>query len=374
MKIIHISDTHLGASGFGHKVSPSGLNQREEDICNSFSFAIDKILEINPDVVLHCGDLFHSVRPSNRILNFAIREILRLTDKNIPVVLISGNHDTPKLKTLGSVFSLFEFFPNIYPVYKSQYEKIKIKDATIHALPHCLDTQTLKEELAKIKINAASKFNVLMLHGVVAGIKEFSMGEIAEQEIPSQYFEMGFDYVALGHYHAFTQVKKMVYYSGSTERLSFNEKEQEKGLAEIDLKKKKVKFHFLSTRAMTELPSIDATSLTQEKLLEKIENQISKADIKDKIVRIKILNIPSFLYNNISFKRINELKASAFYFEIRWERLDEKKVLEAAETAIGKLEQEFSDYLKQMNTENLSREKLLNLGLKYLTEKKEIEA
>ena len=79
MKIIHISDTHLGAAGFSRKLSPSGLNQREEDFCNSFIAAVDKIIQLKPDIVLHSGDFFHSVRPTNRIINLALKQILRIT-------------------------------------------------------------------------------------------------------------------------------------------------------------------------------------------------------------------------------------------------------------------------------------------------------
>src|SRR4030066_1485377 len=106
MKFVHISDTHLGASGFGRRISSSGVNQREEDICNSFVWAIDNILELRPDFVLHSGDLFHSVRPSNRILDFALRQFLKLSQAQIPTVIISGNHDSPKQRALGSISSI----------------------------------------------------------------------------------------------------------------------------------------------------------------------------------------------------------------------------------------------------------------------------
>ena len=167
MRFVHISDTHLGAAGFSRRISPSGFNQREEDICNSFISAVDKIIEIKPDFVLHSGDLFHSVRPSNRIINLAIRQLLRITDLKIPMVIISGNHDTPKQRTVGSIFSIFEVFDHIHPVYRNKYETVGIKEACIHAIPHCITIESLHEELAKIKPDNQAKYNVLMLHGVV---------------------------------------------------------------------------------------------------------------------------------------------------------------------------------------------------------------
>jgi exonuclease SbcD len=378
MRFVHISDSHLGASGFSRRLSPSGYNQREEDICNSFTSAVDKIIELKPDFVLHTGDLFHSVRPTNRIINFAIRQILRIVNLQIPMVIISGNHDTPKQRSVGSVFSFFEVFsPLLHLVYKNKYECIHLDNTVIHAIPHCLDQEGFKEELSKVKIDQDAGYNILMLHGVVAGIPEFSMGELSEQEIPTSYFDLGFNYVALGHYHRHCQVSPGVVYAGSTERLSMSELGQEKGFVEVEIQDSgfkiqdlKPKFHPVECRDMIELPSLDAKDLDPDGVYQEIENRINSQEITDKIVRLKIINIPEHVYSSLDFRKIAELKSRAFYFDLRFERKDEKERTFTTETSIGKLPSEFEQYLKQAVVENLNKDKLLELSLKYLTEKK----
>jgi exonuclease SbcD len=378
MRFVHISDSHLGASGFSRRLSPSGYNQREEDICNSFASAVDQITELSPDFVLHTGDLFHSVRPTNRIINFAIRQILRIVNEQIPMVIISGNHDTPKQRSVGSVFSFFEVFsPLLHLVYKNKYESIRINEVAIHAIPHCLDQEGFREELAKVRIDKEAKYNILMLHGVVAGIPEFSMGELSEQEIPTSYlktqnsgFDVGFDYVALGHYHRHCEVAPGVVYAGSTERVSLSELGQEKGFVEVDLEKDEPNFHLVPTRDMIELPIIDAKDLDQEQVYDEIDNRAKTIDITDKIARLKIVNIPQHVYNSLDFRKITELKSKAFHFDLRFERKDEREKAFTTETTISKLPSEFEQYLKQAVVENLSKDKLLELGLRYLSEKK----
>ncbi len=372
MRFVHISDSHLGAQTFTRKLSPSGINQREEDICNSFSFAIDKITELKPDFVLHSGDLFHSVRPTNRIVHFGIQELLKLKLANIPVVIISGNHDTPKQTGVGSVFRLFTLFDGIYPVYKDSYEKIKIKDTTVHAIPHCVKKENFQEELEKIELESDTKYNILMLHGVVAGIPEFSMGELSEQEISSSYFKVGFDYVALGHYHRFCEVDENIYYAGSTERLSMAELGEEKGFLEIDLKEKKVKFHQVSTRDMIELLEVDATSFDPDEIYKKIKQGIFSQEIKEKIVRLRVKNIDPYVYNSLSFRKIAELKKEAFYFDLKLERKEEKGKEFLAKPSIGKLNLEFEEYIKNLVIEGLDKDKLLELGLGYLLQEKKV--
>lgn len=373
MRLVHISDTHLGAGGLSKKVSSSGINQREEDICDAFIRAIDQIIQIKPDIVIHSGDLFHSVRPTNRIINIAIRQLLRLTSVNIPVIIISGNHDTPKQRGVGSIFSFFEIFPGLSLVYQDKYEKIRIKDLAVHAIPHCLSATTFQSELEKVEIDKEARFNVLTLHGIVSGIKEFSMGELSELEVPSSLFKKGFDYVALGHYHRYTQVEENVFYAGSTERVSMAELGQEKGFVEVNLSSKEIKFHTVPTRPMIELPQINAEGKNQDEILQKLEDLIQANDIKDKIVRLKVTQIPVHVYNSLNFRRLSELKAEALYFDLRFEKKEEEEKDFTAKTSIGKLAEEFSQYLKDYVIEDMKKEKLQELGLRYLSEKREEE-
>ena len=106
MRIAHLADTHLGYSAYGKADPESGRNQRAVDIENSFESAISDILTRDVDLVLHAGDVFHHTRPSWSTLTHFVRQMRRLEWARIPVVVIAGNHDTPRLRTTGSVFGL----------------------------------------------------------------------------------------------------------------------------------------------------------------------------------------------------------------------------------------------------------------------------
>src|SRR4030042_6317452 len=120
MRIVHVSDTHLGFSAFSKVDEASGLNLREMDFYKAFEEFLDLAPRAKPDLVLHTGDLFDSVRPSNRALSLAVEQLLRFSESEIPVVLIAGNHSTPKPRETGSVFRLFEHLKGIYPIYKGE--------------------------------------------------------------------------------------------------------------------------------------------------------------------------------------------------------------------------------------------------------------
>jgi len=67
MRIAHLADLHLGFRQF-QRLDASGVNQREADVAGAFRRAIDAVIDRRPDAVLIAGDLFHSVRPTNRAI------------------------------------------------------------------------------------------------------------------------------------------------------------------------------------------------------------------------------------------------------------------------------------------------------------------
>src|SRR5690348_7175000 len=97
MRIAHLADVHLGFRQY-ERLNPAGANLREADVAQAFGWAIDAVIADRPDLVLVAGDFFHSVRPTNGAILVAYRELARLRRDlpNTAVVLISGDHDTPR--------------------------------------------------------------------------------------------------------------------------------------------------------------------------------------------------------------------------------------------------------------------------------------
>jgi len=367
VRFIHMADTHLGAGGFGNKLSENGVNQREEDICNAFSYMIDKIIELRPDFVIHAGDLFHMVRPTNRIIDFAFKELIRLTGAGISIVVISGNHDAPRQRSVGHVLSIIENLPDVYPVFRNKYEVIDFGDVSIGCLPHCLTPEILREQMDNIRpLN--SRINILVAHGVAAGIDKFSMAELSEEEIPSSIFQSGFHYTALGHYHKYTRVERNVCYSGSTERLSFGELGEEKGFLEVTLPDLKITFHPVPTRDMIQLDTIDAKNMDYDQLEQKINENLSSQDLEDKIVRMKIINLSEPLYGNLPVKDIRAKTSQAFYFKLQAEREGIKSVELGERMRFGRLLDEFKAFVEKRPIANLEREELIRLAKKYFNQ------
>ena len=367
-RIFHIADTHIGYSAYRKMDEATGLNQREVDTCNAFKQFVVYTLNDRPDAVLHAGDLFDSVRPTNRAISFVLSQILRLSDARIPFVVISGNHETPRLKETGSVFSLFEHISGVHVIYENGYELVEIDDLKIHAVPHCDDIEREKK-----KVRARDGINIALLNASVhgTGLPAFMMGEFNEQTITIDDLT-NFDYVALGHYHKCTRVRADAYYAGSTERFSFSEVDGAKGFLEVRLgedNEKEVIFHALRTRAMRDLEPIRCSSLDEHEIKNAIRHRILECNPQDKVVRLKVLDMPLHVYHSLDFDELKRLTRSAVHFELKYEFQTETELFSVERPAFQSLHAEFNHFVgKYTIGADINKEKLRAMGSKYMQE------
>lgn len=367
MKICHLADTHLGA-GDNHPIrNERGLTLRQEDIVSGFIEAIDKIIAIRPDVVIHAGDIFDTVRPQNRILAIVGEQLHRLAEvAKIPTVIITGNHDAPKQPHAGAALDIFRHLENLHIASASSLIPFTIGNVKIFALPHCLTTEIQKIELKKATPDKDVEFNVLVMHGVAAGMPEFSMLDLGEQEFPLEVMS-GFDYTALGHFHNYCQVAPRAWYSGSTERLSQAERTSQKGFVEVELNPFSVRFHEVHTREMVDMKSINVAGKRGDQVVKMLEEQLAAVDSSDKIVRVKLEGATPEMLQTIPGDRIAELKQKSFSLDIRIEKeKTDESPLAFGRSAIGRLDTNFLNFLTQADLQGFDRERLTREALRYL--------
>ena len=88
MKLIHLSDLHLGKR-------VNGFSMLEDQ-----RYILEQILIIIaqevPDAVLIAGDIYDKPVPPAEAVALLDEFLVRLAGQNLPVLLISGNHDSPE--------------------------------------------------------------------------------------------------------------------------------------------------------------------------------------------------------------------------------------------------------------------------------------
>lgn len=370
MKIFHVSDTHLGYSAFAKLDPVRGINQREADFYDSFGRFVELSLRERPDLILHTGDLFDSVRPSNRAISFALAEIRKIADAGIGFVAISGNHETPRLKETGSVFRILEQLSGCDFAYEHGLRRIERDGLEILAIPHTTE-EHFQMSLREVKGLKKERLRVVLMHAGVLGIGIFRMNEINELMLGATDISPDSDYVALGHYHNYVQVTKNCCYAGSTERLSISEAGVEKGFVSIDLESGKRRFIPLPTRTMIDVPSLDLADESASGATSAIMGALESKEFEDAIARIVITGLSREVRRDIDMNRIRKITQKALNFELKFTGDKDEQLIQGETPHIGQLEEEFSRYIAKIGVSQLDKKRLEMEALELFAEKEE---
>jgi len=382
MRLVHISDIHLGFRQY-QRQTPTGINQREADVAGSLKRVIDTVIELRPDLVLIAGDVFHTVRPTNPAILHAFHQFSRLMEMlpDSSVVIIAGNHDTPRTAETGCILRLFR--PLGITVVDGEAQQIRIaeRDLTILAVPDMPGTKPVLEP------DPTSRYNILLLHGEIEGVLPKYGRELDRSPMEISHKELGaerWDYVALGHYHVYRSVAPNAFYSGSLDYTSTNpwgelaeEREmgiEGKGIIEHDLANKTHKFHALPpARPWVDLAPLSGAGLSPASLDEAIRDALDNCEggIEDKIVRLVVRDVPRHILRDLDHKALREYKRKALHFHLDTRRPEIVRP-EKGQAAPGRrasLADTVRDKLRsRLLTENIDREALVELGLHYLRE------
>ena len=381
MRLVHLSDLHLGFRQY-QRQTPAGINQREADVAGAFRRAIDRLVALAPDLVLIAGDVFHNVRPSNPAILHAFAQFSRLRQAlpDAIVVIVAGNHDTPRSAETGCILRLFS--PLGVHVVDAAAERLSFPDRRLSIL--CVpDAPGVK---AALEPDPDARFNILLLHGEVEGMlpPHVAAGERAAVEISRA--DLGaarWSYVALGHYHVFREVAPNAYYSGSLEYSSANswgELVEErtarlpgKGMVEYDLESEKRIFHHLPPeRALVDLPSISARGMSAADLDGAIRTSIDRCPggLDEKIVRLVVQDVPRHIARELDHKSLREFKRRALHFHLDTRRPEIIRVHgHGAPGRRPSLADTVREKLRgRLISGDLDREELVELGLRYLKE------
>ncbi len=384
MRFIHFADTHLGYSDYSKVDSATGVNRREQDFYDAWWQVINAIVAEKPDFVVHAGDLFQSPRPNNRAIAVALAGISRLAEADIPLVVVAGNHSMPRIRALGNIFEALTVLPNLHACYQGRYEKfilrhpIAAKSCAIHCLPHCSLTTELEKAYAELHLDVNATWNMLVTHGGWRAANsdglDTRMGEFNEQflEDPEARRGIKFDYIALGHYHRYLAINDHTFYSGSTERTSFNEAGYTSGYIRGDLESRRWEYVTISSRPMRRLPALDCSGKSPAEIMRALELR-ANSEIRDALVSLELQNLNRDTYLQLDLSAVDKLFANAFHFERQLHVIASSSPASSAAPHaaighIGSLRDEFSRYLIANVDGALSRDELETAGLRYLME------
>lgn len=251
MRILHTSDWHLGRIFHG-----TYLTGDQAHVLQQF---IQLAGEARPDVIVITGDIYDRSVPPTEAINLLDETLSRiLMDYKVPVILITGNHDSPdrlgfgaRLMARQELHLIGQLTDRLKPVViNDQYGPVYFCPAPYAEPPlvreRLLAPGAVNHEQAMLSLIQhlsapipAGARKVVLAHAFVAG------GEESESERPlsvggsgtvsASFFEP-FNYAALGHLHQPQQAgSEHVRYAGSLLKYSFSEASHRKSVTLVEM-------------------------------------------------------------------------------------------------------------------------------------------
>jgi exonuclease SbcD len=318
---MHFADTHFGVESYGRLDPATGLNSRLLDFRESLCRAIDSAIERGVHLVVFSGDAYKSRDPSQtqqREFAFCMK---RLTDRGIPVVMVTGNHDVPGVRGRAHAMEIYRTLgvKDIHIYSKPDLDVIETPGGKVQiaAMPYLMRGFMLAREdfqgksaveikelmeakyheyLDDLASRADSKLPTILIgHFWVrnARLSTWQNGYFNVNEPQVNLSDLArpdvFDYVALGHIHKSQDMNKRsqppVVYSGSPDYIDFGERNEDKSWTYVEVEKGKAEYEFVPIPVNRRLVEIDVDADTDSPT-ETILEEIAKNPIRNNIVRV----------------------------------------------------------------------------------------
>jgi exonuclease SbcD len=319
MKLLHLADLHIGMENYGRIDPATGMHSRLNDYLARLDEAIDAAVEERVDAVLIAGDVYKNRTPNPTHQREFARRIHRLRSLDLPVVILTGNHDVSPSAGRAHAVEIFDTLAidGVTIVDRPRAFQIATRAGPLQivALPWVTRHNLLtKEELrlaSFVEVEAmlldridrflhqaaedldATLPAVLMAHGSIDGATlgaerqillgkdlVLSRGMVAQPNI---------DYVAMGHIHRHQSLGEHppIVYPGSIERIDFGEEHEPKGCVFVDLEKGNVRwrFHPLAARRFVTI-EVDVRGAAEPE--ERVTQAIARRELQDAVARLHI--------------------------------------------------------------------------------------
>ena len=376
--IAHLSDLHLGYSSSNCKLNPQGVRWREADGYMAWIREIKDIINDGTvDVVLIAGDVFHTPTPSILAVKQAQKGVRILANAGIPVVILTGNHDTSDVRSeLAATALLNDPDHGVY----SHYEPYATYDVNDDVRLHLISHHLYKEQAStwdKVK-PTNGKINIFSTHGsMIDPLTKLAMHTDAsprEVIIPDEIVNNpGWDYRLLGHIHERGFVGSSddgksdtshlkTYYNGSLIRRGFSDGETPlgRGWTKWTVQPDGLllpEFHTVAQRPQEDLPVINALDLSAADITDIAYDHVSnavegiKSPFTAPILRQRVVNITPEKRKAVDQAMLRKLAAPALSWQLSMKTIQDEPadggdvVSNSIDPSNGGVKKQFEDWL-----------------------------
>lgn len=364
MRVVALGDAHLGRAYLSVTDPATGVNRRELDFEESFTTAVDLALEQEPDLLVWLGDVFDHPRPTYRSYRVAQRALLKIRDHGVPLVAISGNHDTPRLPGTGSPYSaLADTFPDVMFATRLSYAAFELPGLKVHCVPQMLTVDATLEALGQAdRERSLDKSNLLLTHPRITQV-EPRYADINEIEVDAGLIKA--DLVLLGHYHFHTKVMDGMWYAGSTDTFTFaDDPDKPKGIVVLDTDTGEMRHVPVpSTRQLVTLETVQALGLSPTEVQDLVLDRAASVP-EGAVARLFLDGIDPEAYRLLDLQHVRDVAGAALHLKLEPSFANAEMHVEIPD--MDSMASRWHRYMEHQDLTGYDREKLVELGGSYL--------
>ena len=310
VKIVHCADVHLD-SPFELN-DPRNAELRRMELRSSFITLIMHAKNYGAKLFLISGDLFDDEYISKDTANLILKEIASYPDCRF--FIAPGETDPYSSK---SPYKLMKWSDNLHIFKSGDLSKVEIPELNVDVYGYAFNGEVLDNPFSNKKPQNQHRINILVGHGEILSAQDAAKNKAEICPITSADIERsGFDYIALGHLHAGTGIKKIgdtfFSYPGCLSGHGFEEPGYTGAMyGEIDKGKCDLK-GVKCSRIRYETIQVDISQyITEGQIIEAI--RLAAAEYHDDTaLRVELTGVlrPEFVFNPSEI----EQKFSKFYF------------------------------------------------------------
>lgn len=363
MLVAAIGDAHLGRS-YLPATTAGGVNQRERDFEVSFEAAVELALAQDPGLIVWLGDVFDHPRPTYRSFRVVQRALARIRDHGVDAVIISGNHDTPRLPGTGSPYSaLADAFSGFHFAHRLAYERFELPGLVVHAVPQMMTVDATLAALERAdRERSVDRTNLLLTHPRLLQLQP-KHSDINEIEVDAGALRS--DLVLLGHYHVHATVGKGVWYAGSTDSFNYgDEPDAAKGIVVLDTDTGECRHLALTgQRPLLTLESVSAIGMGPVELSDAVLARVSGVP-EGAVARLYLEGVDPEAYRLLDMNAVREAHRSALHVRVVPEFVGVGEQVELP--ALDSLPSRWGRYVEGQDLTGFDRERVDRLGRDYL--------
>ena len=359
MKLVHLSDLHLGK-----RVNEFSMLEDQEYILNEILQIIDGE---RPDGVLIAGDVYDKTVPPGEAVLLFDKFLTNLAEREVPVFVISGNHDSPERLSFGARL-MENSGVHMAPVYDGTAAWTEFRDehgpVRIYLLPFIKPasvrrffqdreigsyTEAVGAAVEAMGVDRTVR-NVLVTHQFVTGAGRSDSEEISvggADNVDASVFDP-FDYVALGHIHGPQNIgSERIRYCGTPLKYSFSEASHVKSVTVAELGEKgELQVRTVPLRPMRDMREIRGTymELAARSFYQGLSREdyyhitlTDEEDVRDAVGKLRVIykNLMKLDYDNLRTRGAGQIRGA--------ERVERKTPLEL-----------FEEFYEKQNNQGMS--------------------